>query len=179
VVDGALKICRALGYDMNTVEFALKDGVPYAIDFTNPAPDFDVNSLTPHYFDWVVKTMADYTIELALQGRTAPSEYTWSQLIGAAAPAAAPAPAAPAAPAAQADDLIVIDGIGPVMAKRLNAAGITTFAQLAAMTPDAVQAAIGETRAPINIAAWIAEAAQRAQGAAPAPAKSKRAVGKK
>jgi glutathione synthase/RimK-type ligase-like ATP-grasp enzyme len=25
-------ICRALGYDLNTVEFAIKDGIPYAID---------------------------------------------------------------------------------------------------------------------------------------------------
>jgi hypothetical protein len=93
VVDGALKINEALGYDMNTVEFALKDGVPYAIDFTNPAPDFDVNSLTPHYFDWVVKTMADFTIELALRGRRTPTDYSWGRLI-AAREAAPEAPAA-------------------------------------------------------------------------------------
>ncbi len=35
------KLCRALGYDFNTVEFAVRDGVPYAIDFCNPAPDAD------------------------------------------------------------------------------------------------------------------------------------------
>ena len=35
----ALTLCRALGYDLNTVEFAVEDGVPYAIDFMNPAPD--------------------------------------------------------------------------------------------------------------------------------------------
>ncbi len=102
VVAGALGLCQALGYDMNTVEFALKDGVPYAIDFTNPAPDFDVNSLTPHYFDWVVKTMADFTINLAHQGRREPTEYTWGRLIGApGVPGGAPAadPAAVTAPA--------------------------------------------------------------------------------
>lgn len=170
VVADALKICQSLGYDMNTVEFALKDGVPYAIDFTNPAPDFDVNSLTPHYFDWVVKTMADYTIELALKGRAVPSEYSWSPLMGAAA--VAPAPAAPAAPA-QADDLTVIDGIGPALSKRLNAAGITSFAQLAAMNPQAIEAAIGTVRVPVDMNAWIVEAAQRARGETP-PAKSKR-----
>ncbi len=82
VTDYALRINQALGYDMNTVEFALKGGVPYAIDFTNPAPDFDVNSLTPYYFDWVVKTMADFTIELALQGRETPAGYPWSRMIG-------------------------------------------------------------------------------------------------
>lgn len=81
VVEWALKLNRALGYDMNTVEFALKDGVPYAIDFTNPAPDFDVNSLKPHYFDWVVKTMADFTIDLALNGRRQADMLHWSRLI--------------------------------------------------------------------------------------------------
>ena len=39
--DDCLKLCRALGYDLNTVEFAVEDGVPYAIDFLNPAPDAD------------------------------------------------------------------------------------------------------------------------------------------
>jgi hypothetical protein len=81
VVDDAFKINHALGYDMNTVEFAVKDGIPYAIDFTNPAPDFDVNSLTPHYFDWVVKTMADFTIGLALSGRKLPTDYSWGRMI--------------------------------------------------------------------------------------------------
>src|SRR5262249_32938727 len=55
VVDDSLKLVRALGYDMNTVEWAVRDGVPYAIDFMNPAPDMDVNSLTPMYFEWCVK----------------------------------------------------------------------------------------------------------------------------
>ena len=32
-----------LGYDFNTVELALRDGVPYAIDFCNPAPDAEMN----------------------------------------------------------------------------------------------------------------------------------------
>jgi hypothetical protein len=65
VVGDARKIVRALGYDMNSIEFAIRDDVPYAIDFMNPAPDMDVNSLTPHYFDWVLKAMADMAIRLA------------------------------------------------------------------------------------------------------------------
>jgi hypothetical protein len=52
IVGDARKLCRALGYDMNSMEFAIRDGVPYAIDFMNPAPDMDVNSLTPTYFEW-------------------------------------------------------------------------------------------------------------------------------
>ena len=54
IVKDSLTLVRALGYDMNSVEFAVRDGVPYAIDFMNPAPDMDINSLTPHYFEWAV-----------------------------------------------------------------------------------------------------------------------------
>ena len=37
----AIALCEGLGYDMNTVEFAIRDGIPYAIDFMNCAPDAD------------------------------------------------------------------------------------------------------------------------------------------
>ncbi|UCC52928.1 MAG: hypothetical protein JSV68_02985, partial [Anaerolineaceae bacterium] len=69
VVNDALKLVQALGYDMNTVEFAVRDGVPYAIDFMNPAPDMDIHSLTPSYFEWVVQHMADMVVDLALNPR--------------------------------------------------------------------------------------------------------------
>ncbi|MCA9971993.1 MAG: hypothetical protein KC425_17335, partial [Anaerolineales bacterium] len=82
VVEDALKLNQALGYDMNTVEFAVRDGVPYAIDFMNPAPDMDVNSLTPFYFDWVVKHMADMVIDLAQNPRPQVTELKWSGLFG-------------------------------------------------------------------------------------------------
>ena len=61
IVKWAVQINQALGYDMNTCEFAIKDGVPYAIDFTNPAPDFEITSLTDYYFPWVVQKMASTT----------------------------------------------------------------------------------------------------------------------
>jgi hypothetical protein len=73
IISQARTLVRALGYDMNSIEFAIRDGVPYAIDFMNPAPDFDINSLTPKYFNWAVKTMADYCIELALKPRPVPA----------------------------------------------------------------------------------------------------------
>jgi hypothetical protein len=72
IVDDALKLVRALGYDMNSVEFAVRDGIPYAIDFMNPAPDMDINSLTQPFFDWTVKHMADMAIKMALAPRKAP-----------------------------------------------------------------------------------------------------------
>ena len=61
----SLTLMRALGYDMCSLEFAVRDGIPYAIDFMNPAPDMDINSLTPHYFEWVLTGMADLVIRLA------------------------------------------------------------------------------------------------------------------
>jgi hypothetical protein len=65
IVNDSQTLMRALGYDMCSLEWAVRDGVPYAIDFMNPAPDMDINSLTPHYFDWTVKHMADLAIRLA------------------------------------------------------------------------------------------------------------------
>jgi hypothetical protein len=65
IVEDSLTLVRALGYDMNSMEWAVRDGVPYAIDFMNPAPDMDVYSLTPHYFEWAVSHMADLAIRLA------------------------------------------------------------------------------------------------------------------
>jgi hypothetical protein len=75
-----------MGYDMNTVEFAICDGVPYAIDFMNTAPDFDPISLPPVYFEWVVQNMADLVIERA-QAAGTPPEPRWQTLLAALPPA--------------------------------------------------------------------------------------------
>ncbi len=80
IVEDSLKLVNALGYDMNSVEWAIRDGVPYAIDFMNPAPDMDIYSLTPHYFEWAVKHMADMAIRLAHQPRPQLREMRWSSL---------------------------------------------------------------------------------------------------
>ena len=62
----ALTLCRALGYDLNTVEFAVEDGVPYAIDFMNPAPDAGLESVGPENFRWIVDAVAEMAIARAL-----------------------------------------------------------------------------------------------------------------
>ncbi len=77
VVGEAIKINQALGYDMNTVEFAIRDGAPCAIDFMNSAPDFDVSSLGPTYFKWVVDAMADLVIDRAAEDDPSPPVYRW------------------------------------------------------------------------------------------------------
>jgi len=80
VEQDALKLCRALGYDLNTVEFAVENGIPYAIDFMNPAPDADLHSVGQANFDWIVREMADLAIAKA---RTAPKhlELRWSSFL--------------------------------------------------------------------------------------------------
>jgi hypothetical protein len=63
----SITICRALGYDLNTVEFAVEDGVPYAIDFMNPAPDAEATSVGADSFEWIVRTMADLAVRKAIE----------------------------------------------------------------------------------------------------------------
>ena len=75
--DYVLRLNRGLGYDFNTVEFAVRDGIPIAIDFCNPAPDADINSVGQENFDWVVQTAAQYAIEKALQYREGHLNLTW------------------------------------------------------------------------------------------------------
>lgn len=77
----AIKINEALGYDMNTVEFAVRDNIPYAIDFMNSAPDFDISSLTEKYFPWVINKMADLVIESAKSAVEKKTSYRWNQLM--------------------------------------------------------------------------------------------------
>lgn len=76
-----LKICNILGYDFNTIEFAVRDGIPYAIDYMNPAPDAERTSVQEENFEWVLDTTATYLIELAKQGRQIPKEYAWSNFL--------------------------------------------------------------------------------------------------
>ena len=64
-----ITLCRALGYDMNTVEFAVREGIPYAIDFMNPAPDADYYSVGEKHFNWVVQATARMLVEKALTPR--------------------------------------------------------------------------------------------------------------
>jgi hypothetical protein len=80
IASDTLKLMRALGYDMCSAEWAVRDGIPYAIDFMNPAPDMDVNSLTPGYFQWAVTKMADLAIRLAKEPRPQLRELRWGEL---------------------------------------------------------------------------------------------------
>jgi hypothetical protein len=94
ITEDALKITRSLGYDMNTCEFALRDGIPYAIDFTNPAPDMDYYSLKEKFFRWAVNAMADLAIAKASQAPVQYEGMRWAQLLNGEQPEATAKPAA-------------------------------------------------------------------------------------
>ncbi|MBX9891716.1 MAG: hypothetical protein K2Y12_05280 [Chitinophagaceae bacterium] len=76
-----LRINQYLGYDFNTVELAVRDGVPYAIDFCNPAPDADKNSVGEENFAWVVETAANFAIEKAKAHTPNADNLTWGEYI--------------------------------------------------------------------------------------------------
>jgi hypothetical protein len=84
-VKDAHTINQALGYEMNTIEFAIKDGVPYAIDFLNPAPDFERDRITEFYFTHVVDRMARLVIDRALHGEASYPWPRWEQMLGVGA----------------------------------------------------------------------------------------------
>lgn len=79
--DIVLNINNHLGYDFNTVELAIRDGIPYAIDFCNPAPDADLKSVGQKNFDWVVETSANYAIEVAENLKEGANNLAWGEYI--------------------------------------------------------------------------------------------------
>jgi glutathione synthase/RimK-type ligase-like ATP-grasp enzyme len=79
--DIVLRINQYLGYDFNTVELAMRDGVPYAIDFCNPAPDAEVKSVGEENFEWVVETMATYAIERAMEQKEGQDNLSWGEYV--------------------------------------------------------------------------------------------------
>ncbi|HNR08020.1 MAG TPA: hypothetical protein PKM27_11940 [Saprospiraceae bacterium] len=76
-----IRLNEFLGYDFNTVEFAVRDGIPYAIDFCNPAPDADLHSVGKDNWDWVVEHAALYAIERARVHKPGQDNLTWGKYI--------------------------------------------------------------------------------------------------
>jgi glutathione synthase/RimK-type ligase-like ATP-grasp enzyme len=79
--DIVLRLCKYLGYDFNTVELALRDGVPYAIDFCNPAPDAEWKSVGQENFDWVVEAAANFAIDKAKSHKDGKDNLTWGEYV--------------------------------------------------------------------------------------------------
>ncbi|MBK6362392.1 MAG: hypothetical protein IPG18_03410 [Saprospiraceae bacterium] len=74
-------LCQGLGYDFNTVEFAVRDGIPYAIDFCNPAPDAEVSSVGQENYEWIVENAAQMAIDKAKKHKEGQMNLTWGTFI--------------------------------------------------------------------------------------------------
>jgi len=83
VVHDVRTLCSALGYDINTVEFAIKDGVPYAIDFMNPAPDAELQSVGAFYHGWVTEAVTNLVFKRLSEGARTP-QYRWDAFLNPA-----------------------------------------------------------------------------------------------
>ncbi len=80
IVNDCQTICEALGYDLNTLEFAIKDGIPYAIDFMNPAPDAERVSVGEFNHNWIVNTVTNLVFE-KLNEKAKTPVYRWDALL--------------------------------------------------------------------------------------------------
>jgi hypothetical protein len=82
IVADSKRLMEALGYDMNAIEWAVRDGIPYAVDLLNPSPELDAESLPPAHFRWAVRTMADLAIRLAHGGLPPQQRSSWTAFTG-------------------------------------------------------------------------------------------------
>jgi glutathione synthase/RimK-type ligase-like ATP-grasp enzyme len=82
VVKDAQTINEALGYEMNSIDFAIKDGIPYAVDLANAVPEFERERITEFYFTHIVDRMARLVIDRALNGSIANTWPRWREMAG-------------------------------------------------------------------------------------------------
>ena len=77
------KLNQALGYEINTTELLVRDGIPYAIDFLNFACDFDSNSVGLQLAELGVEKVSNYLIKCVTDksARLQSKENLWRKLI--------------------------------------------------------------------------------------------------
>jgi len=158
VARDVLTLNRALGYDINTVEFAIKDDIPYAIDFMNPAPDAELASVGEFYHNWLTKAVTDLVFRRLSEPQTRPV-YRWDAMLNpattnetAAQPLAAAASASPSA----------TDSILPQSIRELPSNVASTVNDLVGQAADVVSEIVGT----------VTEAATPQPEAKPKPART-------
>ncbi|MEO6871803.1 MAG: hypothetical protein ABI233_06240 [Chthoniobacterales bacterium] len=82
---GVLQLNQYLGYDLNTVEFAIRDGVPVAIDFCNPAPDAERSNVGEENFQWILEAVSEMAIGKAREHVAGRDNLSWGKFMQAAA----------------------------------------------------------------------------------------------
>jgi hypothetical protein len=143
VAQDVLTLNRALGYDINTVEFAIKDGIPYAIDFMNPAPDAEVASVGEFYHGWLVKSVTDLVFRRLAEPRPAP-QYRWDALLNPPAEGASVMqPLAAAASAAQSTAQAAVESVIPQSVRELPSEVASTVSELVGQATDVVSGLVG------------------------------------
>ena len=138
VAQDVLTLNRALGYDINTVEFAIKDGIPYAIDFMNPAPDAELASVGEFYHNWLTKAVTDLVFRRLSETRTQQT-YRWDALLNPPAAETATQPLAAAASAAQS----ATDSILPQAVRELPSNVVNTVSDIVGQATDVVSDIVG------------------------------------
>jgi hypothetical protein len=130
-------LCTALGYDINTVEFAIKDGIPYAIDFMNPAPDAEVASVGEFYHRWLVETVTDMVFRRLAETHEE-VRYRWDALLSPAPTSDEPARALSAtasagttAPSAESALPSSVEAVLPQSIRELTSEVVSTVGDLA------------------------------------------------
>ncbi len=157
VAQDVLTLNRALGYDINTVEFAIKDGVPYAIDFMNPAPDAELASVGKFYHEWLVNAVSDLVFRRLAEPR-AEQLYRWDALLNPASGAGSQALAAAASAAKSATDSVIprsvrefpsdiANAVGDIVSQATGVVSGLVSAVTDAVTPDADAESKSETDA--------------------------------
>ena len=137
VARDVLTLNRALGYDINTVEFAIKDDIPYAIDFMNPAPDAELASVGEFYHNWLTKAVTDLVFRRLEEAQAQP-RYRWDALLNPATGAGAQ-PLAAAASAAQS----AADSFLPQSVRELPSDVVNTVGDLVGQATGVVSGLVG------------------------------------
>lgn len=65
ISEDSRRLTRALGFDINVVDWAIRDGEAWAVELMDPTPDIDIYKLSSEHFEWVVGRIADLAIEMA------------------------------------------------------------------------------------------------------------------
>jgi hypothetical protein len=138
VARDVLTLNRALGYDINTVEFAIKDEIPYAIDFMNPAPDAELASVGEFYHRWLVRSVTDLVFRRLAEPR-APLQYRWDALLNPPAQTqSATQTLAAAATAAQSTAQSAVESVIPQSVRELPSEVASTVGELVGQATDVV-----------------------------------------
>ena len=170
-----LTLNRALGYDINTVEFAIKDDIPYAIDFMNPAPDAELASVGEFYHNWVTDAVVDLVFRRLSEPR--PEQvYRWDAMLNPPAASSAAQPLAAAASAAQS----AADSVVPQSVRDLSSGVASTVGDFVGQASDVVSGIVSGIAEAITPEAAPEPSAKRTRAAsASKKSASKKAAAKR